>query len=108
VGADAVPSALVDSLVLALLECDTVRDSASRGQIVQQLPAGIRNGIRDASLPRMHVDAIVRRCLNVPGGLAALVDPVGAAEGDSVQFLRVTDIARRLRDHTRPSGEGAG
>jgi hypothetical protein len=84
-----VPAEAVGSLVRALLEVPTIKDDSSRQEIIGGLPEPIPNVIPRAARPNVQVLAMVRTCLNYPGGLRALVDDIRLLEGDSLAMRRL-------------------
>jgi hypothetical protein len=93
-----VPDQLWEDLVEALLACDVMVDTLQRQDLILDLRPEIKWAARYASNPSVHVMNLVRRCLELPGGIEELAQRVRIAEGDPRKSQRIDECVRRIRE----------
>src|SRR5262245_9839439 len=81
-------------LVEAMLECDPMKTTQSRDQVVADLPAEIGNKIKRHSNNKQDVDSIVTTCLQFAGGVERLLGVVRYYEGDTIAWQKVLAAQR--------------
>jgi hypothetical protein len=83
-------------LVDSLLEIRAMRDKASREQIIDLLPRQIAVSIARHHETRFDVLAVVRTCLEYPGGLGLLLSAIRNLEGESLAMSRLIVTVKRI------------
>jgi hypothetical protein len=73
-------------LIVALLNCPSIQDRATRDLIVNDLPSEIRGSIKRHDAERVDVTNIVKTCINYSGGLKELIEIVRVYEGVSLSM----------------------
>jgi hypothetical protein len=89
-------------LLDTVLAVPAMADERSRELIVRQLRADIASTVQRNTVARFDVWAILRTCLNYPGGLAELVEVLRVFEGDSVPMQRLAHDIAQLPADTLP------
>lgn len=100
------PLASKAKLVGALLDCDCMKDAASRNQVVNQLPPQIWQRINRFQNDRQDVMSIVNTCLQFDGGLEKLFELIEFFEGDSRGWQQLRRVSEEV-NHARPARPGA-
>jgi hypothetical protein len=91
--AQAVP---LSDIVDALLDLPFVREVTGRSMLIDMLPPNIANAVPYHAMPRLHVFALVRTCLQYEHGLDSLIEAVRQLDGDSRGVRRLEGIERLL------------
>ena len=79
-------------LVDQLLDIPLLHQERGRDQVVGALPINIAGVIPRSSQARFDVYAIVRTCLDYPGGLHQLLSAIHGFVGDSIQMYRLEQV----------------
>jgi len=76
-----------------LLHCDILSTDHGRERVIRDLPPELARGVEHSHRTDLHVQNMVDRCANVPGGLRLLLETVERYEAGSRTALRARHTA---------------
>lgn len=96
IGSDRVRLGPKNDLVEALLACDVIIDQPRRMALLLDFRSEIKTGIDYFPDPRFHTKGIVRRCLNIPGGIEELGELIRGSGEAPEKVARVEAAIQRI------------